>query len=76
MKIDLHGLHIHNAWKHFNQAITEAYLSNNKKVHVITGQGAIMREVEVWARNHSYVKEGVQNPRNPGSFSIKLQKSG
>jgi DNA-nicking Smr family endonuclease len=76
MRIDLHGLYIHNAWKHFNQAITEAYLTNNKKVHVITGQGAIMHEVEVWAHNHPYVKDCTQNPRNPGSFSIKLRKSG
>lgn len=76
MRIDLHGLHIHNAWQHFNQAITEAYLNGAKKVHVITGQGAMMREVAVWASNHPNIRNCVQNLKNPGSFSIKLKKRG
>ena len=74
MKIDLHGLHIHNGWQHFNQQIEEAYLSGYKKCHVVTGQGAMMRELSVWADNHPRIRECVQTKHNPGSFSIKLKK--
>ena len=74
MRIDLHGYYIHNAWQHFNQQITEAYFNGYKKCHVITGQGAMMREIETWARNHQYIRDCTRTPHNPGSFSIKLKK--
>ena len=88
MRIDLHGLHIQNGWHHFNQQIEEAYLSGHKKCHVITGQGAMMREIHTsgqgammreihtWADNHIRIRECVQTKHNPGSFSIKLKKRG
>ena len=76
MRIDLHGLHIQSGWRHFNQQIEEAYLEGYKKCHVITGQGAMMREIHTWADNHIRIKECVQTKHNPGSFSIKLKKRG
>ena len=76
MRIDLHGLHIQNGWRHFNQQIEEAYLGGYKKCHVITGQGAMMREIPTWASNHPRIRECTQHPKNPGSFSIKLKKRG
>jgi len=76
MRIDLHGLHIQNGWRHFNQQIEEAYLEGYKKCHVITGQGAMMREIATWAANHPRIRDCTQHPNNPGSFSIKLNKRG
>lgn len=74
MRIDLHGYYIHNGWKHFNTRINEAYFAGYKTCTVITGQGAMMKEVTTWASNHPRIRECVQNPKNPGSFSIKLAK--
>jgi DNA-nicking Smr family endonuclease len=76
MRIDLHGYYIHNGWQQFNQRINEAYFSGYKKCHVITGQGAMMRELPIWASNHPRIRECVQTKHNPGSFSIKLKKKG
>ena len=74
MKIDLHGYHIHVAWKHFNRAIEEAYFAGKKKCVVVTGQGAMMREFETWAANHPRIREWNQHQYNAGSFSVKLKK--
>ena len=76
MRIDLHGLHIHAAWRHFNVKVTEAYFAGYKTCHVITGQGIMMNEFETWAQNHPRIRECKRHPKNPGSFSIKLNKSG
>jgi len=76
MRIDLHGYHIHTAWRHFNNSVTEAYFAGYKKCIVITGQGAMMREFQTWAANHPRIRDCVQNPKNPGSFTIKLNKRG
>ena len=75
MRIDLHGYYVHDAWKHFNQKITEAYFAGHRKCYVITGQGQMMREIPMWCQGHSRVTECVQNKFNPGSFTIKLKKS-
>lgn len=76
MKIDLHGLHTHAAWRYFNQQINEAYFAGHKKCIVVTGQGAIMNEFESWAHLHPRIRECTQHPKNPGSFSVKLNKKG
>jgi len=36
----------------------------------------MMREFETWAQNHPRIKECKKTPNNPGSFSVKLNKSG
>jgi DNA-nicking Smr family endonuclease len=76
MKIDLHGYPIHTAWQQFNRQVNEAYFAGYKKCHVITGQGAMMHEFEIWARNHPRIRDCTQNPKNLGSFTIKLNKRG
>ena len=73
-KIDLHGYTIHDAWLAFNVAIDNAYFEGKRSVVVVTGQGAMMREFETWANNHSKVREVTQHNHNPGSFSVKLKK--
>ena len=39
--IDLHGYHIHEAWRIFKTEIDNAYYRNMKYMIVVTGQGAI-----------------------------------
>lgn len=75
MRIDLHGFHIHEGWRKFNRAIEDAYLNGHRTVSVITGQGAMMRELPTWAHNHPRIREFRQQQKhNPGSFTIKLKK--
>lgn len=75
--IDLHGYHTHEGWRKFNRAIDEAYFANWNRVTVITGQGAMMRELPIWASNHEKIRE-IKQPQkhNPGSFTIILKKKG
>lgn len=72
--IDLHGYHIHEAWKYFNREIEKAYYQNKKRITVITGQGDIMREMPNWISNHRLIMEYRQHKWNPGSFTCILVK--
>ena len=74
MRIDLHGYHIHVAWKHFNYQIEEAYFGGKKKCIVITGQGAMMHEFPQWAQNHPRIRDWSQHRHNSGSFIVKIKK--
>ena len=72
--IDLHGYHIHEAWRIFKTEIDNAYYRNMKYVIVVTGQGNMMREFPMWVRNHPKIKGYTQNHWNPGSFKCHLIK--
>ena len=72
--IDLHGYHIHEAWRHFNNKIDDAYYRGMRKVVVITGQGDMMREMPQWITNHPRIREYRQANHNPGSFTCFLEK--
>ena len=74
MKVDLHGLPIHNAWTIFNDKITDAYYMKYKYIIVVTGQGEIMREFHHWVSNHPHTKACDTTVRNPGSFKVFLKK--
>lgn len=74
MKLDLHGYTTHNAWHAFNSAVSDAYYMKRKTIVVITGQGAIMREFNVWASNHPHVRSWTNAPYNPGSFTVSIKK--
>ena len=74
MKLDLHGLPIHNAWSVFNSKIQDAYYEKLKYVVVVTGQGAIMKEFPIWVSNHPHTKSCSRTPHNPGSFKVFLIK--
>ena len=72
--IDLHGYHRHEAWRHFQRKIDDAYYNGAKRVTVVTGQGAIMREMPTWIHNHPKIREYRQEKWNPGSFTCFLIK--
>jgi DNA-nicking Smr family endonuclease len=74
MKIDLHGMNIHLAWNVFVSRVTDAHYNKHKQIVVVTGQGAIAKELPQWAYQHSHVRSCTQTPNNPGSFKIVLKK--
>lgn len=74
MKLDLHGLPIHEAWQIFNNKIADAYHMNFKYVVVVTGQGQIMKEFNSWVNNNPHTKSCNSAPHNPGSFKVFLRK--
>jgi len=76
MQLDLHGYHLHAAWKKFSHFVDDAYFDNRKAFTVITGQGVMMREMPVWCFNHARVAGCTQHKHNPGSFTVKLKKKG
>ena len=72
MKLDLHGKHIHEAWKCVDRFINDCYYSNIKRCEIICGQGAIRTEIETWLHLNKHVKE--YNNRTQGSYNIILTK--
>ena len=74
MRLDLHGYTVHNAWERFNAFIVDAYYNGHREVTVITGQGAISKELPEWARIHKYIHIWSIKPGNPGCFRINLRK--
>ena len=73
-KLDLHGKHIHEAWKKVDRFVKECYYDNYKSCEIICGQGAIRNEIETWLYLNSYVREYRFNTRTQGSYNIKLKK--
>lgn len=72
-KLDLHGDHIHAAWKKVAQFIDVCYYSNIKSCEIICGQGLIKQEIEEWL----YLNTKVRNyhiSRTNGSYIVKLKK--
>jgi len=76
MRLDLHGYTIHKGWEHFKTYINLAYYNDVRKITVITGQGAMMKEFPTWAKNHDKIREFSQTPNNLGSFTVTLKKKG
>lgn len=73
-RLDLHGYHIHAAWKQVDRFLAECYYDNNKSCEIICGQGAIKQEIETWLYLNRYVREYKLNTRTQGSYNIKLKK--
>jgi DNA-nicking Smr family endonuclease len=72
--LDLHGKHIHEAWKSVDRFISECYYSNIKRCEIICGQGLIRNEIETWLNLNTHVQEYRFNVRTQGSYNIRLKK--
>jgi len=72
--LDLHGKHIHEAWKSVDRFISECYYSNIKRCEVICGQGLIRNEIETWLHLNKHVREYRFNIRTQGSYNVILKK--
>lgn len=73
-KLDLHGKHIHEAWKSVDRFLQECYYSSNSRCEIICGQGAIKTEIETWLHLNKHVREYRLNNRTQGSYNINLRK--
>jgi DNA-nicking Smr family endonuclease len=71
--LDLHGFHIHEAWKKIANFINECYYGNYTHCRVICGQGAIKDEIEEWLRLNTKVREFTLE-RTLGSYKVILIK--
>jgi DNA-nicking Smr family endonuclease len=71
--LDLHGYHIHEAWKKVDKFLQECYYNNDKSCEIICGQGAIKQEIETWLHLNRYVRE-YRLTRTQGSYNINLTK--
>ena len=72
--LDLHGKHIHEAWKSVDRFISECYYSNIKRCEIICGQGLIRNEIETWLNLNIHVREYRFNVRTQGSYNVILKK--
>ena len=72
--LDLHGAHVHEAWKKVAKFIETCYYTNYKSCEIICGQGAIKQEIESWLHLNTHVREYRLNTRTQGSYNIKLKK--
>ena len=73
-RLDLHGKHVHEAWKAVDKFMEQCYYNNNKRCEIICGQGAIKEEIETWLHLNTYVREYRLNTRSQGSYNILLKK--
>lgn len=75
MRLDLHGLTVHIAWKRFRETTQNSYFKQVKKITVITGHGAMSAEFQGWVSADPYsVKCERQNP-NTGSWTVWIKKN-
>jgi DNA-nicking Smr family endonuclease len=72
--LDLHGKHIHEAWKSVDRFLQQCYYDNYKSCEIICGQGLIRNEIETWLHLNTFVREYRFNTRTQGSYNVKLKK--
>lgn len=73
-KLDLHGKHVHEAWKVVDRFISDCYYKGNKRCEIICGQGLIRNEIETWLHLNTFVREYRFNIRTQGSYTVTLRK--
>ena len=71
--LDLHGCHIHEAWKKVANFVNECYYDNYTYCRIICGQGIIKTEIEHWLTLHNKVRE-FRLEHTQGSYKVKLIK--
>lgn len=74
MRLDLHGYYIHDGWKIFKDHLTECYINGCKSTVIVTGYGAMSREIKSWCDNNEYVTSCERLDPNQGAFRIKIKK--
>ena len=72
--LDLHGKHVHEAWKTVDRFLKDCYYEDYNYCEIICGQGVIKNEIETWLHLNNYVREYRINSRTLGSYNIKLKK--
>lgn len=74
MKLDLHGNTTHAGWQKFCSHVEQCYYKGVRKFVVVTGHGAMQREIKVWCHNHRHVQSVEQVEYNTGAYRVTLLK--
>ena len=72
-KLDLHGYYVQDAWRKFAKFIHEHKHQGLKYVTVITGQGKIKEEFELWVEANDSLKNCELLPTN-GAYRVYYNK--
>ena len=75
MKLDLHGLTVHDGWKKFRLTTQDAYLNGKRSVIVVTGHGLMQREFLGWCNADPYVLDCKNLNPNEGAWKVSIKKS-
>ena len=62
--LDLHGYYIQDAWREFTRFVHDNKYQGLKYVTVITGQGKIKEEFELWVEANDSLKKCELLPTN------------
>lgn len=74
-RLDLHGNTIHNGWKKFCLHVDQCYFDGIRNIVVVTGQGEMKKEIQIWGQQHRYVQHIQQIPTNAGAWNITVAKN-
>ncbi len=74
MKLDLHGLALHDAWRRFKEWIYDQQKDpDTKSVIVVTGQGEIHKELPRWCDEMSFIRH-IDSIASAGAYHIFFYK--
>ena len=74
MKLDLHGMTIHDAWQRFHPWIYDQQRDpDTRSVIVVTGQGEIHKELPRWCTEMSFVRQ-IDSLASAGAYQIYFYK--
>ena len=71
--LDLHGYYIQDAWREFTRFVHDNKYQGLKYVTVITGQGKIKEEFELWVEGNDSLKKCELLPTN-GAYKVYYNK--
>ena len=71
--LDLHGYYVQDAWREFVKFVHENKHQGLKSVTVITGQGKIKEEFELWVEANDSLKHCELLPSN-GAYRVYYNK--
>ena len=71
--LDLHGYCIQDAWREFTRFVHDNKYQGLKYVTVITGQGKIKEEFELWVEANDSLKKCELLPTN-GAYKVYYNK--
>ena len=72
-RLDLHGYYVQDAWRVFTKFVHENKHQGLKYVTVITGQGKIKEEFELWVEANDSLKNCELLPTN-GAYRVYYNK--
>ena len=72
-KLDLHGYYVQDAWREFVKFVHENKHQGLKYVTVVTGQGKIKEEFELWVEANDSLKHCELLPSN-GAYRVYYNK--